>query len=214
MSDSGNTLQQQLRRDAEGQAERVLGEARSAAAQALAAVQTEHAKEREQRLQEAEREAEAQTRASAAGVRQQIQRRWLRLREEGLEGLFAAVLPQLEEGDGIDRERSLRQLLQEALEALGPRAVSVRLCPDSAALLSADAIAAVRSQTWPQADATASVSRVVDPSLRPGLRVESADGHLVFDNTYATRLERLRAPLRSLASAGLADTESDDDRHA
>jgi vacuolar-type H+-ATPase subunit E/Vma4 len=124
------------------------------------------------------------------------------------------VLPRLESGDGVDRERSLRQLLREALEAVGPRAVSVRLNPESGALLTTAVIAEVCSQAWPQADAPASVSRVLDAGLRPGVRVESADGRFVFDNTYATRLERLRSPLRSLASAGVASAESDDDSHA
>lgn len=214
MNDSETKLQQELLADAEHKAERALGRARSDAAKALAAVQDEQAKVREQRLQEARREAEARAHAITARIRHEVQRRWLTLREEGLERLFAEVLPRLEGGHGFDRERSLRQLLQEALEATGPIAVRVRLSPDSAALLTAEATAEVCSQAWPNADAPPSVGRVTDASLRPGVVVESIDGRFVFDNTYATRLERLRSPLRSLVSAGMASAESDDDSHA
>jgi vacuolar-type H+-ATPase subunit E/Vma4 len=214
MNDSESKLQQELLGDAEHKAERTVSRARSDAAKALAAVQGEQATTRAERLQQAQREAEARARAITARVRHEVQRRWLTLREAGLDDLFAAVLPRLEKGDGIDRERSLRQLLQEALEAIGPVAVTVRLEPESAALLTTAAIAAVCSQAWPNAGAPPSVTRVIDASLRPGVLVESADGRFVFDNTYATRLERLRSPLRSLASAGMASAESDDDSHA
>ena len=214
MNDSESKLQQELLGDAEHKAERAVNRARSDAAKALAAVQDEQAKVREERLQEVRREAEARARAIMARIRHEVQRRWLTLREAGLDRLFAEVLPRLETGDGIDRELSLRQLLQEALEAMGPMAVSVRLNPESAVFLTAAAIAEVCSQAWPTAAVPASVGRVIDESLRPGVLVESADGRFVFDNTYATRLERLRSPLRSLASAGMTSAESDDDSHA
>jgi vacuolar-type H+-ATPase subunit E/Vma4 len=214
MNDSESKLQRELLDDAAQQAELALSQARAAAAAALAAVRDEVSKVRVQRLAEVQQEAKLRERAIAAGVRHELQRRWLVLREEGLERLFAEVLPRLESGADIAGERSLRQLLQEALEALGPRAVNVRLNPAAAAFLSAAAIAEVAALAWGQAGAAVSVNRVVDASLRPGLRVESTDGRLVFDNTYALRLERLRRPLRSLASAGLASAESDDDSHA
>ena len=214
MNDSESRLQQELRGDAERQAGQLMSQARADAAKALAAVRDEQAKVREERLEATRLEAEAQARAIGARIRHEVQRRWLTLREEGLDRLFAEVLPRLETGAGIERERSLRQLLQEALEAMGPMAVRVRLNPDSATLLTAEALAEVCSQAWPHAGAPASVDRAIDASLRPGVLVESVDGRFVFDNTYATRLERLRSPLRSLASAGTAAAESDDDSHA
>lgn len=214
MSQSESKLQQELLGDAELRAEQVLNRARGDAAKALAAVRDEQAKERETRLRDARREAEARAHAITARIRHEVHRRWIRLREQGLERLFADVLPRLEQGQDIDRERSLQQLLQEALEAMGPRAARVRLNPESAAVLTLAALAEVRSQAWPQADPSASLSLVVDSSLRPGLRLESADDRFVFDNTYATRLERLRGPLRSLVSAGMTSAESDDDGHA
>jgi vacuolar-type H+-ATPase subunit E/Vma4 len=214
MNDNENKLRQELLADAQRQAEQAMGRARAAATNALAVVREEQAQVREKRLQEAQLEAEARARAITARIRHEVQRRWLMLREEGLERLFAEVLPRLERGDGIDRQRSLRQLLQEALEALGPMAVKVRLNPDSAALLTAEALAAVCSLAWPNATPPPRVERAIDAGLRPGVVVESADGRLVFDNTYATRLERLRGPLRSLASAAWTPAESDDDSHA
>lgn len=214
MNDSESKLQQELLSDAERKAERAVNRARSDAAKALAAVRDEQAKVRAERLDETRRDGEARARAITARVRHEVQRRWLTLREAGLERLFAELLPRLEAGDGIERERSLRQLLQEALEAMGPLAVNVRLSPESATLLTDAVMAEVRSLAWPNADALASVSRVIDASLRPGVLVESADGRFVFDNTYATRLERLRSPLRSLASAGMTSAGSDEDTHA
>jgi vacuolar-type H+-ATPase subunit E/Vma4 len=214
MSDSESKLQQELLGDAQRQAERAMSRARSAAAKALAAAQEEHAKLRTLRLAETAQEAETQAHAIAARLRYETQRRWLTLREAALDRLFAAVLPRLEAGDGIDRERSLRQLLQEALEAIGPGAAEVRLNPEAARLLSAETIAAVCAQAWPQSRPVPGVTRVIDDAQRAGVLVVSADGRRVFDNTYATRLERLRGRLRALASVGAASAESDDGSHA
>jgi hypothetical protein len=55
MNDSESKLQQELLGDANRKAERVLSRARGDAAKALAAVRDEHAKMREERLQEARR---------------------------------------------------------------------------------------------------------------------------------------------------------------
>ena len=84
MNDSESKLQRELLDDAAQQAELALRQARAAAAAALAAVRDEVAKVRVQRLAEVQQEAKLRERAIAAGVRHELQRRWLVLREEGL----------------------------------------------------------------------------------------------------------------------------------
>jgi len=214
MNDSESKLQQEILSDAQRKADRIIGRAHSDSDKALTAVREEHARLRDQQLQEARREADEKARAITARVRHEIQRRWLTLREEGFDQLFSSLLTTLEQGTGIDRQRSLRQLLQEALAAIGPRDAVVRLNPACAALLTDAVVADVAAALPPGVRGSATLRRQVDDALRPGVVVESVDGQRFFDNTYATRLGRLRSDLRALVSEGVATTESDDEAHA
>jgi V/A-type H+-transporting ATPase subunit E len=211
MDDSATRLEQELLGDARRQAERIVARARMQAAKAAAALEADTGSRRETQLAEARCEAEAQARAVAAGARLERRRRWLCRREQAFDALFATVLADLEAGRLSDRDRSLRQLLREALEAIGPGSVVVRVGPPSAALLSEAVIAEVRAQVWPQASSATGIRRLVEDTLRPGVVVESADGLRAFDNTYATRLERLRGPLRALVAKSIPATEGEDD---
>lgn len=211
MNDSATRLEKELLDEAHREAERIVRRAREQAAKALTAVRSEMETLREKRLAEARREADAQARVVGAAARLERRRRWLALREAGFETLFDRVLADLENGVGIDPDRSLRELLREALEAVGPGPVVVRLSPRSAGCLSEQAIADVQRQAFGPGAAGASFQRLVDAALRPGVVVESADGTRRFDNTYATRLERLREPLRALLARDLPAAESRDD---
>ncbi|NLF17141.1 MAG: hypothetical protein GX595_07775 [Lentisphaerae bacterium] len=210
MNDNERKLQQEILSDAQRKAERLLARARSDAEKALAQQRQESGRSRSRRLAEAQREAETSARAITARIRHQVQSLWLQRRERCFDELFAAMLEDLENGQGIDRERSLRQLLQEALEALGPRPAVLRLGPAAAAVLTAAAVAEVQAAL----PAAAPLQRQVVDGLPGGLVVESSDGLRRFDNTYATRLKRLRGALRAQLSAGLPSTESDDEAHA
>lgn len=214
MNDRESKLQQEILSDAQRKADRALNRARSDMDKALAAVREQHTRLREQQLQEAQREADEKSRAITARVRHEIQRHWLTLREQGFEQLFSDLLEALERGDGIDPTRSLRQLLQEALEAIGPRDAVVRLNSAGAAILTEPVVADLVASLPPRTRGAAALQRQVDDSLRAGVVVESCDRQRRFDNTYATRLQRLRGELRALVSEGVASTESDDEAHA
>lgn len=210
MEASATKLEQELLVDARREAERLLSRAREHVAQSLAAVRTQMAADREAQLAEARREAEVQARSVDARARLEERRRWLLLREECLEHLSAAVLAALEAGHGLDRERSLRGLLREGLEAIGPGPVVLRMGPAAAAMLSDAVVAEERARAWPAAGPAATVRCVMDATLRPGVVVESADRSRVFDNTYATRLARLWSSLRSMVAEGISAMEGDD----
>jgi vacuolar-type H+-ATPase subunit E/Vma4 len=48
-----------------------------------------------------------------------------------------------------------------------------------------------------------------DDGVGGGLILATRDGRRLFDNTYATRLDRLRGELRSAVCAGFAADEDD-----
>lgn len=210
MNDNERKLQQEILGDAQRKAERLLARARGDAEKALAQQRQEAGRSRSRRLEEAQREAEASARAITARIRHQVQSLWLQRRERCFDALFTEMQEALENGQDIDRERSLRQLLQEALEALGPRPAVLRVNTATAAVLTAAVVGEVQAGL----PAAAPLECQVDDSLTAGLLIESKDGLRRFDNTYATRLRRLRGALRAQLSAGLASTESDDEAHA
>ena len=213
MSEQEEKLRQEILGDARRKAERAIKRARRDAEKTLEAVRAEQDEARGKRLEAATREAEEKYRAVTAGIAYTIRRRWLLQREEVLDKLFAAMLPEIEAGEGIDRARSLRELLREALEAIGPAPVRLRLHPRDIEILDETS----RAEVWRAAFGTES-SPAMDMDVEPdesigrGLILESRDGRHMFDNTYATRLTRLRPVLRTELCAGFtADEETSQD---
>jgi vacuolar-type H+-ATPase subunit E/Vma4 len=174
-----------LERDAKGQIDQLLAQARAeadgvtaAAAAALAQRRAAAADAREHtRLLEVE---QAVTRARRAA-----RRLVLEARERLLERVFAAVrgaLPAAAAGPGY-RAR-LPAALAGALAAIGGGQAVIR-CPA--------ALAPELERLRPPA--TPAVPVVVDPAAGSGFRLASADGAVEVDDTLESRLERLRPAL-------------------
>ncbi|MBN2449981.1 MAG: V-type ATP synthase subunit E [Lentisphaeria bacterium] len=202
MNDNETKLRQEILEDARRRGERLVQRATMDVDKALAALRTEIEAYRTERLAAARREAEAKTRALTAHQGHEIRRRWLQRREEVLDALFDACLAEVEEGRGMDPSRSLRECLVEALAGIGPRDTVVRVGPSCAGVLTDELLGAARLEAWGEG-APGALTRRVDEGLPPGVMVESADGGRLFDNTYRTRLARLRAPLRARVCAGI-----------
>jgi vacuolar-type H+-ATPase subunit E/Vma4 len=202
-------LRQEILGDAQRKAERTRKRARRDAEKNLQSVRDKQQAARTKRLEAAEREAAEKHRAVIAGIEYMIRKRWLLLREEILRELFAAILPEIEAGDGIDRERSLRELLREGLEAIGPAATILRVHPRDLEVLDETA----RAEEWRaacgdrQGDASPDMQVETDENITGGLILETRDGRNLFDNTYATRLVRLKRMLRAELCADFSADE-------
>lgn len=204
MNEQEQRLQQEILDDAKRRAGRLVSRAKRDAAKMRKAAEDEVEAARAQRLAAARKTAEDRYRAITARIRHEILRRWLTRREAALDELLNGALTRLEAGADIDRERSLVQLLHEALAALGTGTYTVRLRPADRALFTDDLVArTVRAALAPEAAATTHIRVLADAALGPGLVLVDADGRRSFDNTYATRLQRLREPLRALVCDGI-----------
>ncbi len=191
MNQQEQKLRDEILNDARRKAERALARAERDAAKARDEAAEEQRAEREQALERARQRADIRSRAILVTVDQEVRRQRLLAREAILERCLDQALETACSLPPEDARRSLAELLDEALAALGPGPAKVRARPADAAVL-ASAIS----------DA-AQVTVTDDERLGAGLVAESPDGLRQFDNTYATRRERLRERLRTLLAEGI-----------
>lgn len=191
MNQQEQKLRDEILNDARRKAERALTRAERDAAKARDEAAEEQRAEREQALERARQRADTRSRAILVTVDQEVRRQRLLAREAILERCLDQALETACSLPPDDARRSLAELLDEALAALGPGPATVRARPADAAVL-ASAI-----------PAASQVTVTADERLGAGLVAESADGRRQFDNTYATRRERLRERLRTLLAEGI-----------
>jgi vacuolar-type H+-ATPase subunit E/Vma4 len=191
MSDQEQKLRDEILNDAKRKAERTLTRAKRDAAKAHEQAADEQKTEREQALARATERADARCRAILATVSQEVRQRRLRARENIIEQCLDEALAGAAGLSGDDAKTSLGGLLAEAVQALGPGEAVVRVRPEDAAAISAEFLSSLGVDP-------ATLTVQTDESLGGGVIVESADGRRQFDNTYATRRERLREQLRTL----------------
>jgi len=194
-------LHQEILKDARRKAERIVSRAEREARQALDAMRRELEEERADELAAAESRAKGKYVAITARIEHEIQCQWLNMREERLESLFATIPQALVQGEGVDTEASLRQLTREALHALGGGEITVRVAPAAKACLTEAGLKELARSTSRCAEEEAACKIVPDDTVRGGVILENVDGNMRFDNTYATRLERLKPALRALLAA-------------
>lgn len=213
MNGQEEKLRQEILGDARRKAARTVKRAQRDVEKMLKAVRDQHEKLAEERHKAAGREAEEKHRAVSASIEHEIRKRWLTAREQALDEYFEDMLPELERGDDIDRSRSLRELLCEALSATGPVPVRLRLRSADLHALDADALAACLAEAFaPEGREGAAIEVVEEEGIKGGLVLETRDGRMVFDNTYATRLNRLKGTLRADVCTGFdADEEPPQD---
>ena len=212
MNTNEEKLRQEILGDAERHAERTLARARSDAQKALEQVRTDHAALATQRLAEADTEGEERYQAITSSIVHDLRNGWLKHRETVVADLLDQALTHAEELGETERRESLRQLLSEALEAIGQTAMTIRANAECARLLDENTIETAATAAWKQRGHTV-VNVIVDPELRPGLVAESTNGRRLFDNTYVTRLARLRAELRALVDTAVGREEDDKQGH-
>ena len=113
-------------------------------------------------------------------------------REKLLDGVFDAARKQLSSIEQWSEYNQIAlKLLQEAVQQLGASKVTVRADEQTQKALS--------KQTLEQMSKDLSAEISMGKPLEQGMGIvsETADGHLQFDNTLETRLDRLQNGLRS-----------------
>ncbi len=197
MHEQEEKLQQEILNDAHRKQERTLQRARRDVEKALLNVKKRQDDSRQTRLQAAEHLAKDKARAIKASIEQEIRRQWLLLREKQLDDVFAAVLSQLESGSGFDQDESLRQLAGEAVTALGEGEIVVELATKDKDKLTSAQIADVVKALPNGQNTKIDVEVKENPDMRRGIIVTSKNGRKQFNNTYATRLYRMKNQLRA-----------------
>jgi vacuolar-type H+-ATPase subunit E/Vma4 len=113
-------------------------------------------------------------------------------REKLLDGVFDAARKQLSSIEQWSEYNQIAlKLLQEAVQQLGASKVQVRADEKTQKALTKQTL----EQLSKDLGAEISLGKPLDQGL--GIVSETADGHLQFDNTLETRLDRLQNGLRS-----------------
>jgi len=113
-------------------------------------------------------------------------------REKLLDGVFDAARKQLSSIEQWSEYNQIAlKLLQEAVQQLGASKVTVRADEQTQKALSKQTL----EQMSKDLSAEISLGKPLDQGM--GIVSETADGHLQYDNTLETRLDRLQNGLRS-----------------
>ncbi|MGZ3543497.1 MAG: V-type ATP synthase subunit E family protein [Gemmatimonadaceae bacterium] len=195
-----SSLLEQLRRDARAASEQSIAAARAEALRLRNA-----SDERLAQLRTAELAARALTHAAAldrarSDARTRTAREWLTARAEALDQVFVAAHETLASRSGEPRFlAAVAGIVRDALAYLPPG--------DASARCAASLADAVRTVVDSQESGRPAVRVMEDNAIATGVVLETADGSLVIDATFARRLSRERARLaievaRQLESAG------------
>jgi V/A-type H+-transporting ATPase subunit E len=190
---SDKVLSEEILKDAATKAERVLKRAERDARKLLdqAAKEAEAAKERV--LDAARQRAERAAQSLLATVEQEARRDLLAAQEAELDRLFEAARQRLADRAAYDYPAVLAALAAQAIQAMGADGVTLELSERDLGLATDGWLAEVRRRVG--RDVAIRVSENHAP-IDGGVIVRSADGRLVYDNSFSARLRRLRPGLR------------------
>jgi V/A-type H+-transporting ATPase subunit E len=185
------TLARAILRDAKDEADQIQSDGREKAEAIRKRAEQQAEQERREILEHARQEAERLRGQVVANAQLKARTQQLEFREKLLERGFQAArerLPSLQKRS--DYEKIAAFLLREAVTQLNAREAIVR------------ADAATQRKLDGAMDELAKDLEFRPSSLEPlkqglGVIVESADGHVTYDNTLETRLDRLKNSLRS-----------------
>ena len=192
-------LRDEIIGDAKAKAERLLARARNDAAKIVDRAKREAEAKRKERMAEVEKDMKQKCGAIVRGVETELKRHWLAGREERLEAMLATALEKAASTTGEAHIRSMTLLAKEAILALGPCHVEVHFPEKDAELVTEEWLAAIASDLF-EHDAEYSFRLRPSAKAPSGLRFITMDGRKEFDNTYASRLEKMKDSIRVLLS--------------
>ncbi|MBO4512963.1 MAG: hypothetical protein J5746_09360 [Victivallales bacterium] len=192
-------LRDEIIGDAKAKAERLLARARNDAAKIVDRAKREAAAKRKERMAEVEKEMTQKCGAIVRGVETELKRHWLAGREERLEAMLATALEKAASTTGENHKRSMTLLAKEAILALGPCHAEVHFPEKDATLVTEQWLAAIAKEVLDK-KADFSFQLCPSPDAPDGLRFVTLDGRKEFDNTYASRLQKMKDGIRVLLS--------------
>ena len=184
-------LRQEILAEARNRADKIVARATSAAAAAKARAEKNAQELRERTLEQTRKEAAVKARNIIQGIWMEERKMWLRKREECLTKFSQSLLKDAQElpADDPFRIKSLEKLAKEALAAIEANSVTVSVSERDLPLVTPQWLAA---QAGRELDARV----VADKAVLGGIRIATADGLRVYDNTYTGRLARLQEEFR------------------
>ena len=190
-------LRQEILGDARTKAERTVARARNEAGKNIARAQEDAAKKREARLAEAERDIEDKCNALLLDVERESRRHWLLGREACIDAMLQEALKTAEQTTGEAHAKSMEMLAEEAIRAIGPTAMTVTFPPQDSHLVTPQWLLAIAEKLF-GADSVASFTLAPNQNAPQGISFTTDDGQRTFDNTYASRLAKMKDNLRLL----------------
>ena len=190
-------LKQELLADANAQAAEIMARAQEEADRMIEQARQHAAERREARLAAAMEEAEKRCRSIFADIELETSRRWLRKQEACIDELLQTALAKADKAEGFDRASSLASLAKEALAAIGDRDSSVFFNPADEVVVTRDWLQKLSREVYP--GSTSVYVLKADPSIDGGIVLETKDGARQVDNSYRTRLLRMKDGLRLVA---------------
>jgi V/A-type H+-transporting ATPase subunit E len=186
------TLSQRMVRDANAEAENVLAAARAKADEIRKRATVQAETERKAILARAQQEAERLRSQAVASAQLRARNDQLASREQLLEQVFSdarARICNIQQWNNYEEIGLL--LYKEAISHLQGYPVKVRLDPMIRKLVSQERLEQVAREMQVE------ISSIDDLEQGCGVVVETTDGHLNYDNTLETRLNRLQNNLRA-----------------
>jgi len=190
---SEKALADEILRDAQRKADR----ARTRAERETAKIQKKTERDAQtataRTLELAQERGERLAQAVLATLEAEAQRELLAAREGELDKLFEQARQRLADKGGYDYPAVLAVLAAQAIEAMAAPEVVLELNDGDRAIATEAWLADLRGRVGREvAIAVADGAAPIDG----GLIARSADGRLLYDNSFAARLERLRPDLR------------------
>lgn len=189
-------LRQEILGDAKLNAERIVARAKNEAQKTIDAAQAEVNQKRTERLREANEEIDAKCHSIMLDVQRESTRHWLLQREQCIDEMFQKAVRQAAETTGEAHEKSLRQLAEEALAAIGPAPVRVIFNSKDAVIITEAWLNAIASRLFGEKAAKISFALEPGDDAPAGIAFATLDGTRTFDNSYAARLRNLKDTLR------------------
>lgn len=191
-------LTDEILADARRQAKRKLETAKQSADQILSKGRSNADETKKNILDEAHRKLEHDRGLILADIPHQRQIQTLQIKEQIIAGLFDQALSKLKSRQGYDLGAALVELSAQAVAELGGDSFLLEVAPQDAKAFSERLLRDVPARVQ-QATGRKATFQVAESDKLPdgGVIIRSADGRMMVDNSFATRIRRARQALRT-----------------